>query len=138
MRREDLQVFETFTAEDGCLSGRYRPVTDAELAELGLVALDGIDVEALRRSAAWFQEAFDDGRADYLSSSDEIWKTVRQVLAAIDQGGHTMTHEMRLYTSGGRCWAYCGCGWLGRAWNADMPEKSQGDFRRHLAIKENP
>lgn len=46
-----------------------------------------------------------------------------------------MEHDFRLYVSSGRAWAYCGCGWLGRAWNADMPEKCQHDYRRHLVVE---
>ena len=107
MNRDDLRVFVPDLCGDPDHRDTYRPVSDAELAEMGYVNLTGIDVDALHGldpddtnvtetmtsvpwlgiDAAQIREGVEAYRnSDHLSAALLWAKLVSEVLAALDKG----------------------------------------------------
>ena len=82
MERDDLRV-----ARRKLRPGDTLPVTDADLASLGYVKLDHLDMVTLRDALVVADGAVRDAKLSTVEARalDEVWQVARQVLAAIDQ-----------------------------------------------------
>ena len=85
MERDDLRVWRV---DEHTGDGGYDSVSDADLASLGHVKLDGIDVEALKPHVETY-EWWKTTRYSWPRDDGPIvlYELARQVLAAIDQEG---------------------------------------------------
>ena len=90
MERDDLRMVlhsvpEGTTSHWCTACSGTRPVSDADLASLGYVRLDGIDVEALIRRAIDAASEADGGLMPTEGTLKALWVGIPAALAVIDQ-----------------------------------------------------
>jgi hypothetical protein len=83
MKRDELRWH---APTEGTRLRHIGPVTDADLAALGYVKLDHIDVEALRKALIDSDAVVRETRLSLVEARalDEVWQVARQVLTALD------------------------------------------------------